>query len=92
MNKNGVDMSDPISPEKLAFVDTHLTTGGTIGTVITYKLKTVNYAGESSYSEPFTVTVGVIPNAPTNLRITKQSLETGVSLAWDTETSINNNP
>ncbi len=69
MNKNGVDMADVIAPNQLSFVDTHLTTGGAIGTKLVYKIKTTNYAGESLYSEPLPINVGLIPNAPTNLRI-----------------------
>jgi len=69
MNKNGVDMADVIAPNQLSFVDTHLATGGAIGTLIVYKIKTTNYAGESLYSEPLPITVGLVPNAPTNLRI-----------------------
>lgn len=93
LRKNGVDMPDFIAPNSLSFVDTTLATaGGTIGTVITYALKTVNYAGDSSYSEILTVTVGLVPNAPQNLRITSQKEETSVSLAWDNEVSIANNP
>ena len=70
MNKNGVDMVDIIAPNELSFTDTHLTSSNArIGTVITYKIKTTNYAGESRYSEPLTITVGVVPNDPANLRI-----------------------
>jgi len=70
LNKNGVDMTDIISPNQLSFTDTHLTSStASIGTVITYKIKTTNYAGESKYSEPLTITVGLVPNAPINLRI-----------------------
>jgi len=52
LNKNGVDMVDVIGPNQLMFVDTHLASaGGLVGTIISYKLKTVNYAGSSQYSE-----------------------------------------
>ena len=32
LNKNGVDMPDFIAPNKLSFLDTTLTSGGSIGT------------------------------------------------------------
>jgi hypothetical protein len=56
-------------PELTEFDDS-ITTGGTVGTQIVYKLKTINYAGASSYSDPITVTVGVVPNAPSSFQIT----------------------
>jgi hypothetical protein len=57
-----------------------------------YKIKTTNYAGESLYSEPLPITVGLVPNAPTNLRISSQTVPTVVSLAWNPETVIVDNP
>lgn len=73
MSKDGVDMPDFIAPNMLKFVDTSFTAAtGAIGTTVTYKLKTVNYAGESSYSEDLTVTIGVVPNAPQTLAIVSQ--------------------
>ena len=71
LNKNGVDLATVISPNALFFIDTSLTTGGSTGTQIVYKLKAINSAGPSPYTEDLTVTVGLIPNAPTNLRIVK---------------------
>lgn len=32
LNKNGVDMPNVIAPNQLSFIDTTLTTGGSIGT------------------------------------------------------------
>lgn len=69
LNKNGVDLSaEFISSDADSFTDTAMT-GAAIGTQITYKLKAVNQAGASSYTEPLTVTVGVVPNAPSSLLI-----------------------
>ena len=93
LNKNGIDLADSIAPNQLSFVDLHLAAGGgTIGTHIVYSIKTVNYAGVSSYSDPITVTVGLVPNVPTNLRYRAQTEESSVSVAWDTESLIANNP
>ncbi len=92
MNKNGAEMPDVIAPNQLSFVDTTLTSGGTIGTQITYKLRAHNQAGPSDYSEALTVTVGVVPNAPLNLRISSQTEPSSVAIAWDPEAAIANNP
>jgi len=92
LSKDGVDLADVITPEMNSFVDTHLTTGGTIGTQITYKMKTVNYAGSSSYSDPITVTVGVVPNAPTGFAITSHPEESVVKLSWSNGAAIASNP
>lgn len=49
INKDGVDLADIVSPSATAFTD-DITTGGAIGTEITYKVKAVNVNGESAYS------------------------------------------
>jgi hypothetical protein len=69
LNKDGSDLSVVISADSLSYTD-DITTGGTIGTSITYKLKAVNYAGPSAFTEDLVVVVGRVPNSPTNLRIT----------------------
>jgi len=91
LNKNAVDLINVIAPEQTQFVDS-IVTGGTIGTQVVYKLKTVNYAGSSSYSDPITVTVGVVPNAPASFQITSHPEESQVNLAWSPETAITHNP
>ena len=68
LNKNGVDLEVEISPSLIEYED-DISTGGQIGDQITYKIKAVNIAGESPYCEDLTVTVGNVPNAPTNLAI-----------------------
>lgn len=67
LNKDGNDLSDlTINADALQTND-DISVDGIIGTEITYKIKAVNIAGDSEYSEPLTITVGTVPNAPTNL-------------------------
>lgn len=67
LNKDGVDLAAVISPELISYTDSIPTSP--IGTVITYKLKAVNVAGSSVYTEDLVLTVGQVPNAPSNLII-----------------------
>lgn len=46
---------------------TDLIPSAVTGTQLEYKLKAVNEAGESEYSEPLIVTVGTVPNTPSSL-------------------------
>jgi hypothetical protein len=66
--KDGVDHTTDIDPSLTSFTD-DITIDGSIGQLITYKVKAVNYAGESAFSQELEVTVGQVPNAPTNLRV-----------------------
>lgn len=79
VNKNGVDLVTVISPSQNSYID-DISIGGTIGTTIDYKIKAINVAGPSPYTETLTITVGEIPNAPTNLRIQDQPSSTTVNL------------
>lgn len=66
LNRNGTDLSATIYPTVLQYTDI-ITSGGIIGDTIVYKLKANNLAGSSPYTNELTVTVGSVPNAPTNL-------------------------
>lgn len=57
-----------------------------------YKIKAINVNGESDYSEPLTVTVGVIPNAPINLAVRQIYSSTSLEITWDDGASISSNP
>ena len=70
VNKDGADYALGLNPTATRFID-DISVGGNIGEKITYKIKAVNYAGESPYCEPLTVTVGLVPSAPTGLVINK---------------------
>jgi hypothetical protein len=61
--KDGTDHVTDIDPSLTSYTD-DITTGGSIGDLITYQIKAVNYAGESIYSESLTIMVGLVPNAP----------------------------
>ena len=91
MNKNGVDLATQISADSISFSN-DISTGGTIGTVITYKLKAVNNAGSSPYTEDLVVKVGSVPNAPTNVRITSQMQQSEVEISWNADVYITGNP
>jgi len=64
--KDGFELHTGLSPSMTQYTDS-ITVGGAVGTKITYRVKAINYAGESVLSEPLTVTVGYVPNSPTNL-------------------------
>ena len=66
ISRDGSDLATVIGPEDTTLVDT---IAGAIGTTYLYKLKVVNEAGDSDYTEEITVTVGSVPNAPSNLVI-----------------------
>ena len=57
LNKNGVDDATVISADSLSYTDS-IAIGGSIGTVITYKLKAINEANPSEYTEDLVITVG----------------------------------
>lgn len=57
LNKDGTDLVAVITPDSLSYTDS-IAIGGTVGTSITYKIKAINVAGESSYSQPLTIVVG----------------------------------
>ena len=66
INKDGVDLADIVAPSATNFAD-DISIGGSVGSEISYKLKAVNVNGESLYSPVLTVTVGLLPSAPSNL-------------------------
>lgn len=70
LNKDSVDLAALITADQLTYTD-NISTGGTIGTSITYMLKAVNEAGLSLYTEPLIIIVGQKPNPPTNLRLSQ---------------------
>lgn len=82
INKDGVDIATDIDPSLTAFTD-DISTNGQIGVQITYKLKAINEAGASAYSEDFTLTVGQVPNAPSNLQVVEMLSSSKVKLMWD---------
>lgn len=87
LNKDGTDLATQISADLQTYSD-DISVGGTIGTTISYKLKAVNSAGDSPYTQDLVVTVGQVPNPPQNLRITSQLSQTEVDVEWDPETAI----
>lgn len=68
VNKDGLDHQSLIDPSLTTFTD-DIRVDGAIGTLITYKVKAINEAGQSMYSQELKVTVGQVPNAPSNLRV-----------------------
>ena len=91
VNKDGVDLPHLVTPSATFFAD-DISTGGSIGTEITYKVKAVNVNGESLYSEDFTVTIGVVPNPPLNLKQVKTVSQTAIQVAWEPGLAIASNP
>jgi hypothetical protein len=61
--KDGSDHILNISPSLVSVTD-DLSVSGSVGEIITYKIKAINSAGSSSYSEILTITIGNVPNAP----------------------------
>lgn len=57
INKNGTDLPATITAGQHSYTD-DISVGGTIGTVIAYKIKAINEAGPSVYTEDLVVTVG----------------------------------
>lgn len=91
INKDGTDLSATISADSVSYADS-ISTGGTVGTSIVYKIKAVNVAGASIWSQPLTVTVGQVPNAPTALTILSQPTQTSAIVSWTADVAITNNP
>jgi hypothetical protein len=82
VTKDGIDHTTDINPSLTSFTD-NITIGGSIGQIITYTVKAVNYAGESASSQELKVTVGQVPNAPTDLRVKQYSSLTSMKVQWD---------
>jgi len=90
LSRDGADLALSISADSSQAIDTTAT--GAIGTTYTYKMKAVNSAGNSEYTEEITVTVGSVPNAPSNLAINERISATSVELKWDADIAIASNP
>ena len=88
LSKNGADLAAVITPDQLTYTDS--ITSATIGTQITYKLKAINYAGASLYTENLVVTVGSVPNAPTGLQIVSRT-QSSVEISWTADAAISSN-
>lgn len=89
--KDGTDSTTGIDSTATSFADS-ITASGLIGTQIQYKIKAINVNGESLYSEPLTITVGVVPNAPVALSIREIFTATSMQLTWDDGAAIASNP
>ena len=87
LNRNGVDLVAVIGPEQTTYVDA---VTATIGTLVTYKLKALNLAGSSPYTQTLSLTISSPPNPPLNPRTISLS-QTQFTLAWDPETAIPSN-
>jgi hypothetical protein len=55
-------------------------------------VKAVNIAGDSVYSQSLTVTVGIKPNAPTNLVINEILTASEIQVTWQDGAAITDNP
>lgn len=91
LNKDGVDLPDLIAPSATSFTD-DISTGGAIGTQITYKIKALNVNGESGYSEDLKVTVGLVPSKPQNLQRIQMLSEDTIQVSWEPGLAISDNP
>jgi hypothetical protein len=92
INRDGSDLADIVAPEANSFTDDITsTTDYPLGTLITYMIKAVNYAGESEYSEPLPITVGQPPDSPTNVIVAVRYSETAVRIQWDADVLITDN-
>lgn len=92
VNRDGVDLPTLASADSNSFTDDISSAASfPLGTSITYKIKAVNDAGASAYSEPIVVTVGQPPNAPSSLVISRRISETSVELQWTADTPVAGN-
>lgn len=69
-----------------------ITVGGSIGEQITYKVLATNYAGQSAYSVDLPITVGVVPNSPTTVRIVKILSHSSTMITWNSGAVVPLNP
>ena len=89
ITRNTTELTSTILPEVTEYTDSIATFA--MGEVLVYKIKTINYAGNSSDSVDLIVTVGQEPNSPTNLRVITRLSETEVEIKWDEELAITDN-
>lgn len=92
INRDGVDLAAVIVPEATSHTD-DISAAATfpLGTVITYKLKAVNDAGDSEYSVPLVVTVSSVPNAPSSVQVSQRTSETSLELTWTPDVAVSGN-
>lgn len=81
VSRDGSDLDDEVDPGENSFTDSDISSFG-IGDTITYRIKTVNYAGESAYSVALVVTVGRVPNSPSDVVVLQRVSETVIELTW----------
>jgi hypothetical protein len=83
ISRNGGDLAEQVAPDTNSFQDDISSASSyPLGTQITYRIKAVNDAGESPYSEPLVVTVGRPPLPPTGIVISRRLSETAVEIQW----------
>ncbi len=90
LNKAGTDLSAVIAASATSYTD-DITTGGSIGTTITYKIKATNAAGSSDYSDSLSVQIGSLPNVPLSLALASRPSNSSLTLSWAQETTIASN-
>ena len=90
INKNGADLTTTILASATQYTD-DITSGGTIGSSFTYKIKAINAAGSSSYSDQLNVQIGILPNPPQNLALISHPSNSSVTLGWSQETAVTSN-
>ena len=90
LNKAGTDIVAAIGSTTTQYTD-DISVGGTIGTVITYKIKATNAAGSSDYSDSLVAQIGSLPNAPQGLTLVSRPSNSSVILSWTAETAIASN-
>jgi titin len=88
LNKDNSDLPTVINATDNTVTDNIL--GKTYGDTITYKLKATNLVGAGLYSLELHVTVGSVPNAPSNLKVTYRNKD-NLTISWDLESQIANN-
>jgi hypothetical protein len=89
--KDGSDHITGIASTATLVTD-DISAGGVVGAQIVYKIKALNVNGESSYSEPLVVTVGLIPNPLMNLAVIQHFSASSMQVTWEDGAEIPNNP
>jgi hypothetical protein len=88
LNKDSSDIPTVINASDNTVTDN--IAGKTYGDIISYKLKAVNLIGAGQYSLDLHVTVGSVPDTPSNLRVMHRQKD-NLTITWDLETQIANN-
>jgi hypothetical protein len=92
IEKNGLEYATQISPTLTSYQDSLSNGDGSVGASISYRIKALNEAGESVYSEALNIIVGTVPNAPQNLVKLEHPAADKVKITWEEGIELIDNP